>query len=455
MNAKRAAYPTDKTGHPAVKTTVADRPNGMKRNDSQMEIRTADKAVFSARRVANEDSTGWLLDHSVVVEDGLISGVISTSELPSEIGTTNSLYDLGDVSLLPGLIDAHFHMEFGSHADSWRSLMTDPLEVRIMRATHHLRLNLMVGLTTLRDLGARNEVTFPIKRALESGVIPGPRIIVAGTPITITAGHGWFIGREADSKDDVVSAVRDQVRLGAQVIKMMASGGRTTPTANPRRAQYDIETLRAAVVEAHRSNVPIVAHTLAADGIRACVEAGIDHVIHAKWYHRAASGGLDYDQTVVDQMADQGQWADPTIGMALLKLDADKKRSNIEPAPMHWAVGVDVPLEDHLANYRRMHESGVRFTAGLDGGDLTRSTACSWAYQELLGWDNWAAIRAATQDNAEALGISNQVGLIRAGLVADMAAFQGDPGANIRDLSVAASVVQAGKPVKLNDKPLI
>jgi imidazolonepropionase-like amidohydrolase len=420
-----------------------------------MEIRMADKAVFSVRRVANEDSTGWLPNHSVITEDGLISGVIPTSELPSETGLTHSVYDLGDVSLLPGLIDAHFHMEFGSHADSWRSLMTDPFEVRIMRATNHLRLNLMAGLTTLRDLGARNEVTFPIKRSLESGVIPGPRIIVAGTPITITAGHGWFIGREADSKDEVVSAVRDQVRLGAQVIKIMASGGRTTPTANPRKAQYEVETLRAAVVEAHRSNVPIVAHTLAADGIRACVEAGIDHVIHAKWYHRDASGGLDYDQAVVDRMAEQGQWADPTIGMALLKLDAEKERPDAAPAPIHWAVGVDVPLEDHLHNYRRMHESGVRFTAGLDGGDLTRSTACSWAYKELLGWSNWAAIRSATQDNAEALGISDEVGIIRPGLVADLAAFQGDPGANIRDLGVATSVVQAGKPVKLNGVSLV
>ena len=415
----------------------------------------SEKAVFSAERVANEDSSAWLLDHSVITEDGSITGVTPTSQLPSDIGTTHTVHDLGAVSLLPGLIDAHFHMEFGAHgggADSW---MTDPAEVRIMQATDNLRRNLMVGLTTLRDLGSRNETTFPIQKALESGIIPGPRIIVAGSPVTITAGHMWPFGTEADSLSEVVTAVRRQVRLGARVIKMAASGGRGTPTANPRRAQYDAETLKAAVNEAHRSGVPIVAHTLAADGIRNCVEAGIDHVIHAKWYQRDPSGGLDYDQATVDRMAEQGQWADPTIGRALLQLDAEKENPDTKPVPIHWAVGVDVPLEEHLDKYRRMHDSGVRFTAGLDGGDLTQSTACSWAYSELLGWDNWAAIRAATSDNAEAIGISDQVGLIRPGLAADLAAFKGDPAANIRNLGGATSVVQAGRPVKLNGESLI
>ncbi len=415
----------------------------------------SEKAVFSARRVANGETAAWLPDHSVVVDSGVITGVTPTAQLPSDIGATHATHDLGDVSLLPGLIDVHFHMEFTRHKGAVDALMTDSPETRIMTATDNLRRNLMAGLTTLRDLGSRNETTFPIKEALDSGGIPGPRLIAAGSPVTITAGHMWSFSTQADSVDDVVRAVRRQVRLGAGVIKIAASGGRGTPTANPRRAQYDADTLKAAVTEAHRSGVPIVAHTLAADGVRNCVEAGIDHVIHAKWYHRDPSGGLDYDQATADRMAEQGQWADPTIGRARLQLDAEKDNSATKPAPIHWAVGVDVPLEEHLDKYRRMHDAGVRFTAGLDGGDLTESTACSWAYSELLGWDNWAAIRSATQDNAEAIGLGNNVGVIRQGMVADLAAFKGDPAANIRDLSVAASVVQAGTPVKLNGESLI
>ena len=414
-----------------------------------------DNAVFTAARVANERCTGWLEDHAVIVEDGKIAAITPASQLPSGVAATRRVYNLGDVSLLPGLIDAHFHMDFSGHGDAQHASMMDSLERRVMRATHNLRRNLMAGLTTLRDLGARNEVTFPIKEALAAGVIPGPRVIVAGAPVTITAGHCWFFGTEADTQDEVVRAVRRQVQLGAQVIKIMASGGRMTPTANPRRAQYSAQVLRAAVVEAERSGITIVAHTLSADGVRNCVEAGIHHVIHAKWYHRDPSGGLDYDQETVDRMAAQGQWADPTIGSALLRLDAEKDDPESSPAPLHWAVGADVPLEEHLDNYRRMHDAGVRFTAGLDGGDLSQFAACAWAYRELLGWDNWAAIRAATADNAEALGVDGEVGSIRPGLIADLAAFEGDPGSNIRDLDTAVTVVQAGKVVKLDGAALI
>jgi len=420
-----------------------------------VEFQMSDNAVFSAARVANEDLSAWLPDHSVIVEDGLITGVTPTSQLPSEISSSHTVYDLGDVSLLPGLMDAHFHMEFGAAGDGSHAWSPDASEVNIMHATDNLRRNLMVGLTTLRDLGTRNETAFPVLRALDEGLIPGPRVIAAGAPVTITAGHMWPFGSQADSVDQVVTAVRNQVRLGAKVIKIAASGGRGTPTANPRKAQYSAEILKAAVTEAHRSGVPIVAHTLAADGIRNCVEAGIDHLIHGKWYQRDAGGGLDYDQKVVDKMAEQGQWVDPTIGQALLALDAQKVNPDTSPAKIHWAVGADVPLEQHMENYTRMHDSGVRFTAGLDKGDLTNSTACSWAYVELLGWDNWSAIRSATSDNAEAFGIDDEVGRIRPGLVADLAAFKGDPAGNIRELWGATSVVQAGTPVKLHGETLI
>ena len=414
-----------------------------------------DKAVFIAARVANEETSGWLPDHAAVSENGRIAGVVPSSRLPSDIATTHTVYDLGDVSLLPGLIDAHFHMDFSGHGDAQHAGMTDRNERRIMRAVDNLRRNLLTGLTTLRDLGARNEVTFPVKDALEDGVIPGPRLLVSGAPITITSGHCWFFGVEADTIDEVIRAARRQVRLGAQVIKVMASGGRMTPTSNPRRTQYEAATLRAVVVEAERAGMQVAAHTLAADGVRNCVTAGVHHVAHAKWYHRDPSGGLDYDPEIVDRMASQGQWADPTIGSALLRADAEKEDPSHEPPAVHWGVGADVPIEDHLDKYRRMHEAGVRFTAGLDGGDLTKTAASAWAYREMLGWDTWAAIRSATADNAEALRVDDQVGRIKPGLVADLAAFKGDPAANIRDMDTAVAVVQAGRPVKLNGKSLV
>ena len=411
--------------------------------------------VFRADRVANEDCSGWLADHAVLVEDGHIAGVSPWSRLPSDIAATHEVHDLGEVSLLPGLIDVHCHMDFSGSDDFVRLAMTDSNDVRIMRAVDNLRKNLMAGLTTLRDLGARNEVTFPVKRALDGGDIPGPRLIVSGAPITITSGHCWYIGVEANTKEEVIAAARRQVQLGAQLIKVMATGGRMTPTSNPRRVQYDTATIRAAVVEAERAGLPIAAHVLCADGVRACVEAGVHHVIHAKWYHREPTGGLDYDPETVEQMAAKGLWVDPTIGSARLRADAESGGPSAAPAPINTAVGADVPMEEHLDTYRRMHDAGVGFTSGLDGGDLTKSAACVWAYREMLGWDCWQAIRAATVDNAQALGLADSIGRIRPGLVADLAAFAGDPAANIRDLNTAVTVVQAGRVVKLAGESLI
>ena len=176
----------------------------------------------------------------------------------------------------------------------------------------------MSGVTTLRDIGSKNEIAFPIRDAVRRGVIPGPRLILTGTPITTTAGHCWMFGTEADTVDEVVTAVRRQKKLGADCIKMMATGGMFTPTANPRTVQYPAATLRAAVVEAERLDMQIVAHTLSADGVRNCVEAGIHHLVHARWLSSNPQKGLDYDREVSSRIAANGQAVDVTFGLHLL-----------------------------------------------------------------------------------------------------------------------------------------
>jgi imidazolonepropionase-like amidohydrolase len=327
-----------------------------------------------------------------------------------------------------------------------------------MRAVTAMRKAVLAGTTTIRDIGSRNEVAFPIKAAVESGVIPGPRLIVAGTPITITAGHCWFFGTEADTTEQVVQAVRRQVRLGARVIKMMATGGMFTPTANPRRTQYSVETLRAAVTEAERMGVQIVAHTLSADGVQNCVEAGIHHIIHARWHDADPTKGLDYRPDVVKKMADQGQWVDPTIGHHLL--GKEYREETGADAVQHWAVAASaLPDSVHIELLARMHDAGVRFTTGLDMGmshaphDMTAANA--WAFVKDFGWSTWDALKASTAGTAEALRVGDTVGRIKPGMAADLAAFKGDPAKNIRDLSIASTVVQGGRVIKLNGEPLV
>ncbi len=416
------------------------------------------KSIFKAKRVANPEVSGWLEDRAIVVEDGVITAVEPIANL-SSADDSYEVHDLGDVSLLPGLVDAHSHMHCSATHDAQALAMNENDQQLTIRATNNMRKAVLAGTTTIRDLGSKNEVAFAVRQMIDDGHVPGPRLLLAGTPITITAGHCWFFGTEADTEDQVRTAIRTQVKLGANVIKMMATGGMFTPTANPRTPQYSVKVLKAAVEEARRMNVPIVAHTLSAQGTRNVVEAGVDQLIHARWYDLDPNKGLDYTSDTVKQMADQGQWVDPTIGHHLLGVEA-KERGEVGPADPHWAVSYKVvPEDEHLARLNDMTDAGVRFTTGLDMGMAygthDRSAANAWALVEMLEWTNWKAINASTTGTADALGLVKQVGSLQAGMSADMAAFAGDPAKNIRDMDQASTVVLSGRLLKLNDTVLV
>ena len=417
-------------------------------------------SFVTAKRVADAGMTRWLPDHAVRIDDGKISDVFPAANLPSDADTHGGVLNLGDVSLMPGLVDAHCHMHCSATIDAQDLTLAEMHDVgRLkMRAVTNMRKALLAGTTTVRDLGSRNEVAFDVFRAIHEGAMPGPNLLAAGTPITITAGHCWFFGTEADTADEVAKAVRRQVRLGADVIKVMATGGMFTPTANPRKTQYPASTLKVAVEEAGRSGIPVAAHTLSADGVRNCVEANVKHLIHARWFHRDPSKGLDYGPDVVKQMADQGQWVDPTIGHMMLGNEAVE--SGAPPRDPHWSVSdTVVPESEHLEALINMREAGVRFTSGLDMGMAygthDRSAANAWAVVELLGFDNWDALRLCTSDTAEALDLGEVVGQLTKGKLADLAAFEGDPAVNIRDMDQASTVMRAGTVVKHEHRVLV
>ena len=414
-----------------------------------------------ADRVSNAEMTGWLSDSAVKIVNGKIADVVHVSSLPSDVEETSEVLRLGDVSLMPGLVDSHCHMHCSATQDAQALALAekDDIQRLTMRAVSAMRKAVLAGTTTVRDIGSRNEVAFAIKQAIKDGAIPGPRLLVAGTPITITAGHCWFFGTQADTTDDVAKAVRNQVRQGADAIKIMSTGGMFTPTANPRLPQYSAETLAVAVREAARSGITVAAHCLSADGVKNCVEANVHNLVHARWLSQDASKGLEFDLDTAKRMADQGQWVDPTIGHGMLGQEATD-RGEAPPRAIHWSVTANnVPDEDHYENLCQMHELGIRFINGLDmgmaHGTHDRSAANAWSFVENLGWDTWSALRMATIDTAEALGIDDDVGSITPRKVADLAAFDGDPAKNIRDMDRASTVIQQGKVIKLRDVALV
>ncbi|NQW17561.1 MAG: amidohydrolase family protein [Chloroflexi bacterium] len=418
----------------------------------------ANKSVFTAARVANADVTGWLPDHAVVVDGDRIESVIPAKQLPSDVSDQYEVHNLGDLSLIPGLIDAHAHMHCSATLDAYDLVTTESLETLAVRSAKNIRDALLSGVTTLRDIGSKNEIAFQVRNAVRSGVIPGPRLLLAGTPITTTAGHCWFFGTEADTEAEVVTAVRQQKKLGADVIKMMATGGMFTPSANPRTPQYPASTLRAAVVEAERLEMQIVAHTLAAQGVRNCVEAGIHHLIHARWYHPDVTQPLDFDTETVKKMAANGQWVDPTFGHHLIGIE--RKEAGEAVLPPHTAVAASpVTDADNIETAVKMHEMGVRFTTGLDMGMATapfaRSGSNARAFVIELGYTEWEAIAASTKETAGAIRVGDVVGTLEPGKIADMVSLEGDPSQDIANMERSVDVIQSGTPVKLAGAALV
>ena len=421
------------------------------------------RGLVRAARIANATLDGWLTDTVVEVVDGRIASVGRASDLPSDIDTTHEHVDLGDASLLPGFVETHIHMHFPAAPDYREISRPEPVERSIIRATDAMRRLLLSGATTARDTGSRADVALAIRSAVRDGVIPGPRLLVVGAPITTTAGHYWFLGGEADSTDAVVARVREGKKAGVDAIKVMASGGGYTPTSNPRSEQYGPDTMQAAVSEAHRLGLPVLAHSLTATSTRICAEAGVDTVIHGGvWWtdHTVRDRAYAYDPSVADLIAARGIWVDPTIGEVELHREHHAAGRTDMPEFEHWALP-DVPsdLEPRLGFMKDMADRGVRFIGGMGMGMpivTFNSVACSaQVYQRLLGFEPWRAIATITVDAAAALGLGETVGAIRPGLAADLVAVEGDPIADLSVLRRVRDVFQAGRPVVRDGRPLV
>ena len=203
------------------------------------------------------------------------------------------------------------HLVFSAGANPFGDLGVEDDQRLLLRAVAAARQALGAGVTTVRDLGGRGGVTFRVRDAINDGLIPGPRILAAGSPITITGGHCHFLGLEADDEPGVRAAARSQLKMGANGLKIMATGGRMTPGTNVGRAQFSVAEIYAAVDEARRANVPIAAHAIGIDGIRNAAQAGVNTIEHCSWL--AATPGVEFDEATAALMAQQGTAAEPTL----------------------------------------------------------------------------------------------------------------------------------------------
>lgn len=400
------------------------------------------KLLLKADRLIDGTGADPVPNAAVLIEDGRIAQIAAADAIPLAPDDAVDVIEVSGGSIMPGFIEMHSHIHCSAELDAYTHITTESDEVFLMRAVGAVRSALASGVTTMRDLGARNQVAFPIKQAIDDGIIPGPRLIVAGTPITTTGGHCNSFGTEADTTADVVRAVRQQFKLGAGYIKIMATGGGFTPGTNVRAPQYSAETLKAAVQDTERLGLRVAAHCHASAGVRNCVEAGVHNLIHCSWLAEDPQEMYDYDPADADMIAEKGIWVDPTLALNRLNRLRGKQTGGSAMSDPQRRFEI----------LRDMWDRGVKFVTGMDSG-MTNARFGDFAYiPQVMVEEMWItpmeAIICATQTSAECLGIAHETGTLEAGKSADVVIVEGDPSADITALHNVDTIVAQGRVVK-------
>jgi imidazolonepropionase-like amidohydrolase len=370
------------------------------------------------------------------------------------------------MTLLPGLIDGHVHLTWDkslyttfSSEDYKARLLARNSERQLVRAGHHAQLALCAGVSTVRDCGADDFSVLALRDAINAGEFIGPRILASGRPITTTAGHiysGWGV----DNTEEVRKAVRFLVGQRVDFIKMVVSGGTTTPGTNITRAQYTLDEIRVAVQEAHRLGLQLAAHAISTDSICLAAQAGVDTIEHCSWIGSDARTAVT-DETAVGWMVKNGVRVDHAI-IPRPYLFPEEGGGPLSTEEEWWLSMLKVrwPFLKH------MKEQGVPVFLGTDAAFGFWPGTTLWpGFQELAraleimvlraGFSPMEAITMATLEVARALRLDREIGTIERGKRADLILVAHDPLKDIRALRQVEMVFRDGRLVAQRGKVVL
>jgi imidazolonepropionase-like amidohydrolase len=408
------------------------------RREDRVQALVPERSHLTARTILRGatliDGTGAppVRDRAVILEEGRIGAVVADRDAGD-----GTVVDLGGLTLLPGLFNCHTHLALSGSADPARALGDETYPMTVIEATLRARRSVEAGVTTIRDLGGREYAEMAVRDAVRGGLIPGPRILAAGRGVCMTGGHGWrLLGRQADGADEVRKAVREQLRAGADVIKLLATGGVMTAGVDPTSPQLTLEELRAGIDEAHKARRKAAAHAQAEDGIAFCLDAGIDTIEH----------GIFLTEALAGRMARQG-----TALVATLIAPHAIVEGGVAAGIPEFAVKKSAVVRDrHFESFRMAMRAGVRIAAGTDAG--TPLNPHGSIVPELLlmagaGMSPLEVIRSATSMAAAVTGLEQETGRIAPGLAADLLAVEGNPVESLKVLDAVRLVIAAGRTV--------
>lgn len=391
-------------------------------------MKPGNRTIFKAGHLLRGGDSPLEKDMAVVIEDGVIQDLKPAGEIQARTG--DELMEVPEFFLLPGLIDAHNHLSLDSALPGYLERMNDPLPALAIRAAKNLRADLLAGVTTIRCLGDKEFLDIECRKAIASGYLKGPRLVLSGKGIRSSAGHG-FVGYPFDGPDKIRSVIRENLSRGAEVVKFYVTG--TLPGDGNIQCFFSREEISLIAEEARRAGRKSAVHCIGGVGFDWCLDAGVDVIEH----------GYFLTDQQIEKLASSGSQLVLTPSFYL-----SEDRMLALPGPL---------VEPHLkaadqarAAMKAIVDSGMPYGLGTDGvhgpGNLAAEISCLLE----LGESPKDALVAATLNGAAICGLQDVTGTLATGKSADIIAVKTNPledGAALRDVRLVVSrgeVIKAG-----------
>jgi imidazolonepropionase-like amidohydrolase len=375
------------------------------------------------------DGTGRSpLSKAVIGLEGQRIKLVGTeAELGSRQADFETVLDLEGKTVIPGLINTHEHLMLKRQYGSYQTRLASTSHTLLLRCVRSALLCLREGVTTIRDVGAIHFANIAVRDAINSGMIVGPRVYTCGTSLAMTGGHGYQNSVEVDGPEEARKAARQQLKAGADLVKVKASGGMVRLDEVVERAELTVEEMRPAIEEAHRAGKLTTSHAHGDLPVSNSMEAGVDCIEH----------GMHLHPPVAEIMVRQGVWLVPTLSQSTETFDCGAEWGKPQWLVEASRAGWPRRWEEFLA----VVKTGVKLGVGTDGFGLMKRE------MELLseaGLGNMGALVAATAGNAELLGRKDELGTVDPGKYADLVVLEGDPLADLKALGRVYLTIKDG-----------